>query len=161
MSKYEETWKRGWACDRTTIRQAPRWSVSPAGKFESIVPVVTNPSKNTTVKVGGGFRKTWIQSSMSKQVNPGPGTYRTDTDLPSDDKDQYDVRASVHDRSPIVSIGKEAKEVILNKVKLSILKPSYLNVPVASSSAMKTTPGPGQYTQYSSFGEAHKPNMKV
>lgn len=46
------------------------------------------------------------------------------------------------------------KEVSLDKVRLSCLKPSYMNVHSGASNTVKATPGPGQYTQPTSFGAA-------
>merc|ERR1719453_100780 len=46
------------------------------------------------------------------------------------------------------------KEVSLDKVKINCLKPSYLQVASGASNAVKATPGPGHYTQPTSFGAA-------
>jgi hypothetical protein len=164
MSKEEppkKTWKKGWATNATTVHQAPRWSVTLDGYNTSVVPVVNTSLKNVSFSVGGGFRKTWIQNSLGKYDNPGPGKYRTDTDHPLKKKDEFDVKKTIVERSPMFSLGKDAKESLLPKIKLSTLKPSYLNVPDTRSNVMKPTPGPGQYTQYTFFGGASGPTRKT
>jgi len=94
---------------------------------------------------------------MLKQVNPGPGTYRTDTDVVLKAADQVDSTKSVQDRPPRFSFSRGVRTGVSKNTKLSTLQPSYLNVPVGKSNVMKVTPGPGQYNQYTYFGGASGP----
>ena len=156
MPTEKESWKQGWRNNSTTVRQSPLWSLSSSGGFhKSTKEVTTSPSKNVVFKSGGGFRKTWVQeiSVNPRQVNPGPGSYRTDSDTPTKTGDYLDVNKTVRERPPLFSVGKSFNETILSRVKLSTLKPSNLNVPATvKSNIMMPTPGPGQYSQYTYFG---------
>jgi hypothetical protein len=154
------SWKQGWTTDSQTQKQLPRWSLSQSGRYRSIsaIPVVNSPLFNLTS--GGGFRSTYIQHHILKQRNPGPGRYRTDFQFPTSSSDSLNVNLTVNESSPNFSLSRLPKETSLSKTKLSILKPSFLNVPVARSTDLKPTPGPGHYTQYTFFGAASGPSRK-
>lgn len=154
MQKEKDSWKQGWRNNSTTVKQSPLWSLASTGGFHrNTKEVVSSPCKHVVFKSGGGFRKTWVQELAvnPRQVNPGPGSYRTDSDTPS--QDYVDVNKTIRERPPLFSLGKSFNETLLTKVKLSTLKPSNLNVPATvKSNVMMPTPGPGQYSQYTFFG---------
>lgn len=150
-------WKQGWLPDSQTRPLAPRYTVSQSGKHRSLSLTPVAKSDIFNLSSGGGFRSTWFEQHVLKQRNPGPGRYRTDqelVDLKQSGKDSVDVNYTVKESVPKFSVPKLAKETVLAQTKLSILKPSYLNVPVGKSTEVRVTPGPGQYTQYTYFGAA-------
>ena len=148
------SWKEGWRADGNTRSLGPRWTVGQAGRHQSLTRSVVAKSENFSLTTGGGFRSTWFQSHVLKQRNPGPGRYRTDCELvlPSAAKDTLDVNRTVKEAVPKYSVPRLMRETTLSHTKLSILKPSFLNVPVGKATAVRGTPGPGQYTQYTFFG---------
>ncbi len=156
-----EPWKEGWLSDGETAQTAPRWSVSQSGRHRSVTPKVVAKSETFYLTSGGGFRSTWFQQHVLTQRNPGPGRYRTDLEIVSPStKDAVDVNKTIKESVPRFSIPKHLKETSLKSTKLSILKPSYLNVPKGKSTDVQSTPGPGQYTQYTFFGAPSGPTRK-
>ncbi len=155
-----EGWKKGWSANSQTVKTAPRWTLTLAGRHRSLTPSVVAKTDTFNLTAGGGFRSTWFQQHVLTQRNPGPGRYRTDFELPSSAKDSVDVNKSVKESAPKFSVPKHIKETTLSAIKLSILKPSYLNVPKGKSTDVQPAPGPGQYTQYTFFGAASGPTRK-
>jgi hypothetical protein len=156
-------WKQGWLPDSQTRPLAPRYTVSQSGKHQSLSLTPVAKSENFNLTSGGGFRSTWFEQHVLKQRNPGPGRYRTDQELVdpgTGGKDAVDVNRTVKESMPRFSVPKLAKETTLAKTKLSILKPSYLNVSVGKSTDVQVTPGPGQYSQYTYFGAASGASRK-
>jgi len=133
---------------------------------------------NTMYTLGGGYRDTWVQAHVRKNRNPGPGHYKTDSELPSSStlsgfdwlrtaegkkdkdnwRDEVNVQNTKKERTPkYTTLGrKELREVsLVGKPRLSCLKPSYMNVPIGQKSTdVRETPGPGHYQQQTTFGAA-------
>jgi len=171
-----EAWKGGWKADAETITCAPRWTAPKCAKHSQTTEKWHTYLQNTKYSLGGGYRDTWVQVAVRKNRNPGPGHYKTDTELPlnkmsgpdylrtaegqvdeKNPRDEFNCNNTRKERAPKYSTlrRKELREASLPKLRLSCAKPSYLNTCCGPKSTdMMVTPGPGSYSQLTSFGAA-------
>ena len=158
----KEAWKDGWYTDHMTAAQAPRWTLSHAGRHDSLAPVNVEIESNAVVKLGVGYRSTWVEKHVLDKFTPGPGHYRTQTDKRRSRSTQSDVNITktTKEAAPRWTQSKTEREVVLPRLKKSSLKPSYISIPVGKSTDVKFTPGPGEYTQLTYFGGASGPSRK-
>lgn len=166
-----DSWKNDWKADAETLSAAPRWSMG--GKSGLHTPEkVTKVTANVQWDTGGRSRDTWVQAHARKSFTPGPGKYRTDMDLPMQQMQGTDwVFKTDPEQSDTVNIGNSRRERTAKwtfikdaternpqdkAIKLSPLKPSYMQVRQrnGTSSEVEPTPGPGHYVTPTSFGAA-------
>merc|ERR1719316_1941966 len=77
-------------------------------------------------------------------------------------RDEFNVNNMRKERAPrYTTLGrKEPREASFDHVRLSCLQPSYLVNCHGKSTDVRATPGPGEYTQLTSFGAASGPTRK-
>lgn len=136
-----DDWQRGWIADPTGP-SGPRWSMGGAGLQK----------EGTAKRPFGGSHKdrdTWINAlGVQKSWVPGPGHYRSDREFLLDAKDEVDTNNTIQYRASSYKFGKELKETSL-RIKDVKPKRNSATYPKADSSF---NPGPGSYTQSTSFG---------
>lgn len=168
-------WRDGWKADAESLECAPRYTMPRGSKHHKNKEEKQEYLQNTRFTVGGGYRDTWIQAHVRRNRNPGPGHYKKNTDMPlnktsgtdwllttegqvdaKNQRDEFNVNNTCKERAPrYTTLGrKEVREVSFDRVRLGCLKPSYMNVCSGKSNVVKVTPGPGHYTQPTSFGAA-------
>lgn len=171
-------WTNGWKADAETLSVGPRWTSSKGAKHAENSEKWHTYLNNTKFSLGGGYRDTWVQAHTRRNLTPGPGHYKTDSEMPCSStlsghdwmrtaegkkeggnwRDEFNANTTRKERAPkYTTLGrKELREVSLpKKPKLDTLKPSWMNTPVGPrSNDVKQTPGPGHYTQNTSFGAA-------
>ncbi|KAF4753139.1 hypothetical protein FOZ62_025062 [Perkinsus olseni] len=162
-SSPDPEWKTGWRTDALTLTAGPRFTVGRGAKHTSNKVKSNYHLQNTKYTTGGGYRDTWVQVLTRQNKQPGPGRYRTPQEFDlgmdarrriGDSKDMTQISRNILSLAPDFRFGTQKQETVLRKLKLGALKASYLNIHTGKSTDMKVTPGPGQYTQYTSFGAA-------
>jgi hypothetical protein len=172
---WPQAWRKGWKADADTLACAPRYTVPKGSKHASNKEQEKTYLRNTKFTVGGGYRDTWVQAHVRRNRNPGPGHYKKNTELPLNKlsgtdyllsaegaqdaknwRDEFNVNNTSKERAPrYTTLGrKEAREASFDKLRLSCLQPSYMNACIGKTTNVKATPGPGEYTQHTSFGAA-------
>lgn len=164
-----DTWKEGWKSDAETLASAPRWSMGGKAGFHTPEPK-KQQTENISWDTGGRSRDTWVQAHARRSFTPGPGKYRTDQDFPmnkckgtdwvwktdAEESDTVNIGNTRRERTAKWSLSKSDREANQVDVKLSPMKPSYMQVRKkdGTSSECFSTPGPGHYSQPTQFGAA-------
>ncbi|KAF4672526.1 hypothetical protein FOL47_000441 [Perkinsus chesapeaki] len=156
-------WKAGWHANALTLTSGPRFTVGRGAKHASNKEKPGYHLQNTKYTTGGGYRDTWVQVLTRQNKQPGPGRYRTPQEFNpgmnaqnriGDSKDVVQTSRNILSSAPDFRFGTQEQETVLRKLRFGALKASYLNTHTGKSTDMKVTPGPGHYTQYTSFGAA-------
>ncbi|CAE8630301.1 unnamed protein product, partial [Polarella glacialis] len=127
-----------------TQSSGPRWSMGRDGHMKE---------GTTRAAPGGSFRdrKTWIQTAVQeKQWVPGPGAYKTEREFLYKPKDEVDTNKTWNEAAPEYSFSREVKETRLQQKDVKMRR----NNGAYPKFDSDFTPGPGSYTQYTSFGAA-------
>lgn len=121
--------------------------------------------RNNRTPGPGHYKK---ETAMPIDKCSGPDYLRT-TNGPVDGKnyrDEFNVNNTKAERAPKYTFrgtppqGADpagrftVREVSMEKVRVNCLKPSYMQVHSGASNSVKVTPGPGHYTQPTTFGAA-------
>lgn len=154
--------------DGESLASAPRWSMG--GKAQYHTPEKQEwKTENVKWNTGGRSRDTWVQAHARRSFTPGPGKYRTDQEFPMqkckgtdwvfatdpEESDTFNIKNTRKERTPKWSLQKAEREANQKmEIRISPLKPSYMQIRTGTSSEVVPTPGPGHYTQPTQFGAA-------
>lgn len=129
-------WRNGWSAD-PLCSSAPRWSQAQSGKSNAF----------------RGFRTTYLdhKADLFKWV-PGPGRYKTDREFLINGEEEVDTNLSVQERAADYSIPRMTRAASTNSLNSKGMK-RYLP-------SSHYTPGPGAYTQLTTFGAPSGPYRK-
>lgn len=139
-------WRKGWSADQL-CSSAPRWTLHKSGK-----------SKRTV-----GVRHTYLDDRIDvTNWVPGAGRYKTDREFLTCKDDELDSNNTIQECAPNYTIPKMLRSTSI---------PSLGTPGSKDEKAQRTafpflptshyTPGPGAYTQWSTFGAASGPYRKV
>jgi len=74
--------QNGYNADAETMPCGPRWTVSRSAFHKNDTESTHDYLANTRFKKGGMGRDTWVTVHARKNLNPGPGKYNTDSEMP-------------------------------------------------------------------------------